>query len=193
MDSLIIMCRHDQQWCEQGEGREAVVPLMGLPGTSEGPARLVQQVGGARDPASLHMGQYSGRSHQGLHWDYNREAWEQPRQRLSSRGVSQASWRSSEDSSAREHQASPACSPEKGTSGAEAHCDTAGDTVARKQWLDSEQLEVWAIDEMVEPPRSNSARRKLSRAAARRLKRSIAQWRHQRRSAHWRGQEGCAW
>ena len=85
--------------CSQGEGREGVAPLMGLPGTSEGPARLTQQVGGARDPAVLHIGEYSGRSHQGLHWDSKREAWEQPRQRLSLRGVSQASWRQGDDSS----------------------------------------------------------------------------------------------
>ena len=105
--------------CSQEEGREAVVPLMGLPGTPEGPARLVQQVGGARDPTSLHMGQHVSKGHQGLHWDKQREAWEQPRQRLSSRGASQASWRRAEDSSAHEQQASPACSPASEAKGAE--------------------------------------------------------------------------
>ena len=53
--------------CLEGEGREAVAPLMGLSGTSEGPASLAQQVGGARDPVGLHFSQYGGKSHQGLH------------------------------------------------------------------------------------------------------------------------------
>ena len=41
---------------QQSEGSETVVPLKGLSGTPEGPARQAQQVGRARAPASL---QYS--------------------------------------------------------------------------------------------------------------------------------------
>ena len=75
--------------CSQKEGREAVVPLKGLLGTSEGPASQTQQVGGAHDPIGLHLSEYSGKSHQGLHWDRKREVWEQPRQKLDSQGASQ--------------------------------------------------------------------------------------------------------
>ena len=120
-----------------------MVPLVDLPGTSEGPARLVQQVGGARDPTSLHMGQYSGRSHQGLHWDAKRDAWEQPRQRLGSRGASQASWERGEDDGARDQQASPACSPGSEAEKAGTHSVTAGGADTQERWL--QQLEVWAI------------------------------------------------
>ena len=61
------------------EGSEAAAPTEGLSSTPEGPARQAQQVGGARDPARPHASlQYSSRSHQGLHWDNNREAGVQP-------------------------------------------------------------------------------------------------------------------
>ena len=123
-----------------------MAPLMGLPGTSEGPARLTQQVGGARDPVGLHLSQDGGKSHQGLHWDAVREVWEQPRQKLGSRAASQASWRREEDDSVSEQQARPACSLGSEDRGAATHSTTAGNGDA--QWL--QQLEVWAIDEMVE-------------------------------------------
>ena len=42
------------------EGSETVVPLKGLSGTPEGPARQTQQVGRAHAPASLHHSAVEG-------------------------------------------------------------------------------------------------------------------------------------
>ena len=138
--------------CLQVEGSEAVAPLKGLSGTPEGPARQAQQVGGARGPASQAAVQtvstVSSRSHHGLHFDKDQEVWEQPRQRVHSRGARQASWRSEDKSSDRAQQASPACAPGREGKGAATHGGTAGDAAARERWL--KQLEVWAIDEMAE-------------------------------------------
>ena len=117
------------------------VPLKGLP-------VWLSRSGGAHDPVGLHLSQYGGKSHQGLHWDAGREVWEQPRQKLGSRGASQACWRQGDGSGTCEQQASPACAPGIETNDAEAHSATAGDTATQQQWL--QQLEIWAIDEMVE-------------------------------------------
>ena len=141
-----------------------MAPLMGLSGTSEGPASLAQQVGGARDPVGLHLSQYSGKSHQGLHWDKKRQVWEQPRQELRSRGMEQTSWRQSEESSAQEHQASPACSPESGVTGTATHGVTAGGADKHQKWL--QQLEVWAITEMVEATEAQLSEDKAREAEA---------------------------
>ena len=89
----------------------------------------------------------SGKSHQGLHWDRKREVWEQPRQKLGSRGIEQQSWMQSEGGGAQEQQASPACSPESASKGEATHCSTAGEAAMQAQW--TRQLEVWAINEMV--------------------------------------------
>ena len=58
------------------------------------------------------------------------------------------SWREVEEGSTREQQAHPACSLGSENKSAGAHSTTAGDGDAHNQWL--QQLEVWAIDEMVE-------------------------------------------
>ena len=60
--------------------------------------------------------------------------------------MSQASWRQHSDDSACGQQASPACAPGVEASSAEAYSATAGD--AQEQW--HQQLEVWAIDEMLD-------------------------------------------
>ena len=93
------------------------------------------------------MGQYSSRSHQRLHWDVQREVREQPRQRLSSRGASHASWKRSEDNSGRKQQASLSCSPGSEDKGAATHGAAAGEANTQERW--TQQLEVWAIDEMM--------------------------------------------
>ena len=122
----------------QGEQRSS--------GTLSGPARQSQQVGGARDPVGLHSSQYGSKSHQGLHWDAGREAWEQPRQMLSSRAARQESWKREEDNSDSGQQARTAPSPGSEDRGAPTHGTTAG--ACDTQWL--RQLEVWGISEMEE-------------------------------------------
>ena len=145
--------------CLQGEGREAVVPPKCLPGTSEGPAGQTQQAGGARDPASQHHSQYEARSHQGLHWDRNREVWEQPRQRLDSRGSQQESWRGGKGSSACDQQASSARCTGSEDRDTATHSVTSGEAATQAQW--TRQLELWAINKMVA-----ATEEELSRAAA---------------------------
>ena len=163
--------------CSQGEGS----------GTSEGPAGQSQQVGGARDPVGLHLSSTVARATRACTGTQEREVWEQPRQKLGSRGVEQASWRQSEGSSAASSRRALPAPLEVEAAVHRTHSATAGECAGAV----AQQLEVWAIDEMVEATEAQlergSGRAAAARGGGRGAQRSAGA------SARWREQGASAW